>query len=258
MLFDEFSFTFAANSHKLDISLRRKAAHNLQKLIGELPSKERELGLALLDKFVFSRSRAAGELVNDKAQPYIVLSIGDFVNFTYYARKSPKPAQLWSLETLREELLHLLDKRLFKVSDKPQWQQSVYAELGSLRPEAAHLLKYYRERTSTRYYIKPDILEYPKEDQPAELLVELLLVKGFLVKQGMEEENARQKMAFAFPLTYGEAEEFAQRIDSFSPDQLERAVTEEKPAGTVLSEVEWARQVKAGKGVFRMKVENQR
>ena len=178
---------------------RATANLNLSLLIADLPEHY---------KLTLRRAGATIKWSNEKnvsgACDYfnktIELNEKEFCSFSYNL-KQPSQNQLWCIATLKEEIIHYYATHLsFDMSTT--WKSAVKFDRNRKSSQRDKLLRKQREHDSSDYEIKVDVTKYKKSQRAEEWLVDVILVRDYLIAGGASSEAIEKKMNRAFPRTY--------------------------------------------------------
>lgn len=203
--------------HRQPQETRKLAEANLRALLLDLSSAQRILLEALKIKFVFTNieGESAG---SDYSALTLELDIEEFSCFTYQNKSVPIPDQRWALSTLKEVALHFLASH-FDFDTSREWTEAAARELKTRNEAFKELCQEQRQYDSSSTDEKLSLDEYaadaPKgllqkarfnltiqQELCEQLLVDVLLVRDYLVAIAETTTQIHEKMQAAFPNTY--------------------------------------------------------
>jgi hypothetical protein len=201
----------------------QRAEKNLKALLKDLPAEYQ----ILLDRIgVTIILHEADKTLSDFFWRKIKLNVKDFCSFTYQ-RGRTLPNQRWALSTLKEEVIHYLDRYL-SFTAKPEWEEALLLDRYANNPLRENLFEEQREQDSSEKYQKKSIDDYVAErsifdkirdfpraidlETKTEWLVDLLLVRDYLQNKTGSAQETETAMLEAFPKTYPLALRFEREL----------------------------------------------
>ena len=221
---------------------REQAEENLRDLLNVLPASFRVNLDAIGVTFVFhARKDDSGACIY--ADRIIELNLKEFRRASVSGDgKKRRADRRWALATLKEEVIHYLASH-YKFDNSLSWLWLSFKELQTQNELRKRLRKKQRRYDSSRDEIKLSPKEYRKDAaliqsaflfmlarswEPAEeLLVDLLLVRDYLISTGETPGSADNQMQVAFPHTYEAAMRFEQMLTERAAEILAEQVSSE-------------------------------
>lgn len=194
---------------------RTTAERNFNLVMAELPQ---HYGAALAKIGItfewHNRKKESG--ASNYSNRTIELNRTEFSRFKYNFRH-PCHNQRWCVATLKEEIIHYIATHI-GFDESGAWKTAVKSDFKNKSKLRHRLFCRQRDHDSADDEIKVDPDEYKKGERAEEWLVDIILVRDYLLSCRMSKNAVDKKMNQAFPMTYPMAVMFETMIIIFNDE----------------------------------------